>query len=142
MDGSKVYIDSSVVLRKLLDAPDAVPDWGSWTLAVASELVQVEALRTLDRLRILGELSAAQYADCIEELGLWLSAFELAPVDRAVLRRAAGPFSTAIATLDAIHLATALLWMEREPTELRFVTHDRGQAAAARACGIEVQFTP
>lgn len=142
MDGSKVYIDSSVVLRKLFGAPDAVPDWGSWTLAVASELVQVEALRTLDRLRILGELSAAQYADCIEELGLWLSAFELAPVDRAVLRRAAGPFSTAIATLDAIHLATALLWMEREPTELRFVTHDRGQAAAARACGIEVQFTP
>jgi predicted nucleic acid-binding protein len=142
MDGSKVYIDSSVVLRKLLDAPRAVPDWGSWTLAVASELVQVEALRTLDRLRILGELSATQCADCVEELGLWLSAFELAPVDRSVLRRAAGPFSTAIGTLDAIHLATALLWMEREPAELTFVTHDRQQAAAARACGIEVQFTP
>lgn len=142
MDGTKVYVDSSVVLRKLLGAPRAVPDWGSWTVAVASEILHVEALRTLDRLRILGDLTAAQYADCVEELGLWLSAFELATVNRAVLRRAAGPFATAVGTLDAIHLATALLWMEREPAELTFLTHDRQQAAAALACGIKVRFTP
>ncbi len=141
MDRYKVYTDSSVVLRKLLGVPRVMPQWGSWDLAVASELVQVEALRTLDRLRVLGELTAAQLADCVEELTLWLSAFELAPLDRDVLRRAGGPFSTPLGTLDAIHLATALLWIERRSQELILLTHDRQLATAARACGISVQFS-
>ena len=141
MDALKVYVDSSVVLRKLLE-PGVVEDWGAWNLAVASELAQVEALRTLDRLRVLGELSGSQLADCVEELALWLSGFEVAPIDRVVLRRAAGSFPTPLGTLDAIHLATALLWMEAKGEELVFVTHDRQLAVAARACAVRVQYTP
>jgi hypothetical protein len=41
--------------------------------------------------------------------------------------------------LDAIHLVSALLWMESSSDELVFVTHDRQQAMAARACGMEVR---
>ena len=142
MDGLKVYVDSSVVLRKLLGAPGTTPRWGAWDLAVASELVQVEALRTLDRLRVLGELTGARLAECAEELTLWLSGFELASVDRLVLRRAAGPFAAPLGTLDAIHLATALLWMERQSQDLTLLTHDRQLAVAATASGLEVRYTP
>ena len=42
---------------------------------------------------------------------------------------------TELGTLDAIHLATALLWKEFEHTELVMATHDRALATAAQAHG-------
>ena len=38
-----------------------------------------------------------------------LEAFDLIPVDAAVLERAAEPFPTLLGTLDAVHLASAVL---------------------------------
>jgi hypothetical protein len=43
----------------------------------------------------------------------------------------------AVKTLDAIHLATALLWDE-QAGEIVFLTLDRQLANAARACGLTV----
>lgn len=45
--------------------------------------------------------------------------------------------ATAIGTLDAIHLASALLFRERRNAPVLFATHDRRQATAARARGFE-----
>ena len=42
-----------------------------------------------------------------------------------------------VKTLDAIHLATALLW-EEHAGEIVFLTHDGQLANAARACGLTV----
>jgi hypothetical protein len=44
---------------------------------------------------------------------------------------------TAVKTLDAIHLASALLVRERRAPSLVFVTHDPQRARAARALGFE-----
>jgi hypothetical protein len=41
-------------------------------------------------------------------------------------------------TLDAIHLATALVWRDRTGRELVMATHNSGLAAAARAFGMRV----
>ena len=139
MDGGKVYVDSSVVLRRLLEQPGAIKDWSAWSGAVASELTQLEALRTLDRLRVLDKLTASELADCLEELSLWTSSFEQVPIDRSVVRRASAPLPTPLGALDALHLATALLWMENNLEELTIVTHDRQLATAARASGLEVR---
>jgi hypothetical protein len=56
---------------------------------------------------------------------------------RLVLGRAALPMSTPVKTLDALHLASALLWRERRDADLVFATHDPRQARAARALGFE-----
>ncbi len=56
---------------------------------------------------------------------------------RAVLRRALLPMGTVVRTLDALHLASALLLRERQGFDLTFATHDRQQAAAAQALGFE-----
>jgi len=45
---------------------------------------------------------------------------------------------TVVKTLDAIRLASALLFAERTNTDVLFGTHDRSQAIAARALGFEV----
>ena len=138
----RVYVDSSVVLRRLLQEPDAIPDWSSWSHAVSSELLQVEVLRTLDRLRVERRLDDSQYEYCLEQLEIWLGSFELVPLNRPLLRRAAAPMPTPLGTLAAIHLATALIWMERKVHDLTLLTHDRQLAVAARACGIEVFTKP
>jgi hypothetical protein len=43
--------------------------------------------------------------------------------------------ATAVKTLDALHLASALLFRERREVSMIFATHDAQQATAARALG-------
>ena len=45
---------------------------------------------------------------------------------------------TELGTLDAIHLATALLWTETTGESLAMATHDAALAIAARAHGLAV----
>jgi hypothetical protein len=47
------------------------------------------------------------------------------------------PLATVVKTLDAIHLASPMLLGERRGVELSFATHDRQQARAARAVGVD-----
>ena len=55
-----------------------------------------------------------------------------------VLARAAQPLPTELGTLDAIHLATALLWREHTGGDIVMATHDVALGMAARACGLSV----
>ena len=55
-----------------------------------------------------------------------------------ILRRAALPMGTVDKTLDAIHLGAAMLFGERRGARPIFATHDRQQAAAARALGFQI----
>jgi hypothetical protein len=45
---------------------------------------------------------------------------------------------TTLGTLDAIHLATALMWAEHAGFPLVMATHDQLLATAARASGLRV----
>jgi hypothetical protein len=59
-------------------------------------------------------------------------------IDSGVLDRAAQPMPTEPGTLDAIHLATTLLWRNMTGIELAMATHDRALAIGARAYGLAV----
>lgn len=133
----KAYVDTSVVLRVVLGEPGVLPEWRSIDVAVASELLRVEALRTIDRARILLQLSDEEVASRREGVFAILGACHIARVDGSVLERAAEPFPTLVRTLDAIHLATALL-IRAEHDDLAFATHDRQLATAARSVGFKV----
>ncbi len=104
---------------------------------VSSELLAVESLRTIDRLRVSGALSAAEAAARRVTIAEWLEAVDLVLVQRAVSSRASEPFPTPLGTLDALHLATALVWRDRTGQELVMATHDQELALAARSFGIE-----
>lgn len=133
----KVYVDTSVVLRVVLGEPGALPEWPSIDVAIASEVLRVEALRTIDRARIQLRLADEEVAERREGIFAILSACHIARVESAVLERAAEPFPTVVRTLDAIHLATALL-IRAEQDDLVFATHDRQLAMAARSVGFRV----
>jgi len=132
-----VYLDTSTVLRVLLRQPKPLGIWGRWERAYASELLHVEACRVIDRLRLEGTLDDDDVADAREQLGRIEGAIGAIALSRPVLQRAALPMATVVKTLDAIHLASAMLLRERRGTELSFATHDPQQARAARALGFD-----
>ena len=131
-----VYVDASVLLRVVLGEPGALSGWPSIS-PVSSELIRVECLRVIDRahvsLRVSDEESARHRSDILEAL----SSFRLVSVSSAILQRAADPFPTALGSLDAIHLATALELRDEIPG-LALATHDRELAVAAGAVGFAV----
>jgi hypothetical protein len=55
-----------------------------------------------------------------------------------VLERAAQPMPTELGTLEAIHLATALLWTEMTKADLVMATHVGALALGAQAHGLRV----
>jgi predicted nucleic acid-binding protein len=132
------YIDSSVILRMILGQPDRLSEWKTLRTGVASALVEVECLRTLDRLKILKEIADSEIATRRETVFRLVEEMEIVEPTRPVLARASQPLPTPLGTLDAIHLATALLWQEKERKQLVMATHDAALGIAARACGLRV----
>lgn len=132
------YVDSSVLLRVVLGQPDKLTEWESIETGVASGLVEVECLRTLDRLRLRADLPDEELAARREAVYRLTEEMELVEPSGAVLSRASQPMPTPLGTLDAIHLATALLWRERGSPDLIMATHDAALGVAARACGFRV----
>ncbi len=67
-----------------------------------------------------------------------IASLELVEIDAAVLERAAQPMPTELGTLDAIHLASALLWQQVTGEDLTMATHDRALALGAQAHGMKI----
>ena len=132
------YLDSSVILRIVLGQRGALREWRSVRRGVASALVEVECLRTLDRLRVAHGVPDAELALRREAVLRLLETLEVVEIGRTILQRAAQPLPTALGTLDAIHLATALAWQDVSGAALAMATHDEALAIAARAHGLPV----
>ena len=132
------YVDSSVLLRVLLGQRNALREWRDIDKGIGSALIEVECLRTLDRLRFAEDLRDDDIATRREAVFRLIEAIEVIDLTHAVLARAAQPLPTALGTLDAIHLATALMWKEQSGDDLVMATHDTLLAMAARASGIRV----
>ena len=132
------YIDTSVLLRLALGQPDALPEWRQIQQGVSSALVMTESLRTLDRLRLRANLADSEVASRRATILNLIASLELVEIDAMVLERAAQPMPTELGTLDAIHLATALLWKEMTRVNLVMATHDGALALGAQAHGLPV----
>lgn len=132
------YVDASIMLRLALGQQDALPEWPQIDQGVASALVLTECLRTLDRLRLRAGLSDAEVATRRATILALIASLELVEIDSVVLERAAQPMPTELGTLDAIHLATALLWKDQSRTDLTMATHDAALALGAWAHGLRV----
>jgi predicted nucleic acid-binding protein len=136
-----VYVDTSVLLRLALGESDPLTAWVSAERALSSELARVEALRTIDRARVSHALADDVVSERRAGVLRLLDGLDLVALDAAVLVRSAEPFPTALGTLDAIHLSTALMARDQHP-ELVFATHDRALATGARAVGFRVVGAP
>lgn len=132
------YLDSSVLLRVILGQPGRLAEWDSIDTGVASGLVEVECLRTLDRLRLRATVPDDDLAVRREAVYHLTEEMEIVEPTGGVLARASLPLPMPLGSLDAIHLATALLWRERTSADLVMATHDEALGLAARSCGLRV----
>ncbi len=134
------YVDASAVLRVLFAEEGPALTLADGDRLVSSQLVEVEAVRAVDRERLLGHLDDTQTATKRKELADFLAMLDLAAIDRAVIARAQSPFAVNVRTLDAIHVATAeILAEEANEERLEFWTHDDRQASAALSRGLTVR---
>jgi PIN domain len=127
-----VYLDSSVVLRPLLAQPNRLRGWGSWEAAYTSELLEIEGRRAIDRLRLEGLYDDRQVA--LATLARIERTIRRVKSSASIVREASRTMPTIVKTVDAIHLASAIVMRERG-VDLVFATHDDLQATAARALG-------
>ena len=130
------YLDSSLTVDVIVGSP--APGWDRTEPHCFSELMGVEVRRTLQRFHFEGALDDAGLASALDQLLLIERTSEVVELDRQILQRAGGSFSVVIKTLDAIHLATAMLLRETRYPDLVFATHDRRLGMAARLVELPV----
>ena len=134
---ARIYVDSSIVLRHLLNDDPTLRQIAPDRRVGSSDLLEIECRRVLQRERLAGHLDDQQYSASLVSLDLIVDRLFVIELGPAVKRRAAGPFPTVIGTHNAIHLASAMLWWEAEPdSELRVLTYDKQLETCARVMGI------
>ncbi len=123
-----VYVDTSALGRVLLDESDReaiLRELGSFDVRVASRLLRIELRRLALRHSLL---------DAADQL---LKRISLLPLDDAVLAAAETTPPSTVATLDAIHLTTALRLADAGALDA-VMTYDRQLADGARTHGLTV----
>ncbi len=135
------YLDTSVILSRLLNQPNQLSSWGDWERCYTSVLTRVEFLRTVDRLRLNGALTDQERVALQEQFGVVWEATHRVAMSPDLLDRASVTMPTVLGTLDAFHLVTALKIVETQHIQLAFLTHDEQLATGARAMGLEVEGT-
>jgi predicted nucleic acid-binding protein len=123
-----IYVDTSAVGRVMLGEPDApaINDaLRGFDRMIASSLLGVE-LRRL-----------AMRREMLDRVATLVPRIALLPIDRRTLTLTETLTPDTLGTLDAIHLATALLSVETAEVEA-LMTYDKQLAIAAREHGIEV----
>ena len=121
------YLDSSVALRAVLEVPER-PRVLRWLDDHAGQLVSSRLLRT-EIVRVLRreQLPVSAAGALLSRVGLISLSDEVASVAESIERH--------VKTLDALHLATALV--VGDPVVV--VTHDAGMAAVAGHLGLDVE---
>ena len=133
------YVDSSVLLREILDQKPTLSEWDQ-IIGITSELTNAECRRVIDRMRARGEDEEAIAAATVNANAI-LPRLTTIPLDSDVLEMVAAPFPKPISTLDAIHLVSAMIYRSAQPDDERpiyFATFDKELADAARAVNFDV----
>lgn len=123
-----IYLDSSALLKLVHEEPESA-GLAAWLAAhagetlVSSELAKVEVIRASRRV----DPEAAADARSL------VAGLDLVPITGAVLDRACEIGETSLRSLDAIHLASALILAEDLSA---FVAYDRRMLAAATTVGL------
>jgi predicted nucleic acid-binding protein len=130
------FVDTSVVLRFVLEGDISLHQAFAATVTACSELLWIESMRVVQRLRLDGALSDPTLAEAVSRIAACYSSFRSYLLDEEIKQAAAGPFPTVIGTLDALHLACARRCARNHPGETLLVySYDRQLNLCARALG-------
>jgi predicted nucleic acid-binding protein len=137
-----LYAESSAVLAWLLDEADGPVVRDRFTKAdvvVASDLTLIECDRVLIRAAVIGELTEADAADRRAHLVTAAAHWNVLRISGEIVDRARQPFpGDPIRTLDALHLASALVARSAAPG-LELLSLDDRMRTVAKKLGLPLQ---
>lgn len=137
-----LYAESSAVLAWLLDeesGPRVRDLLAGAEVLVASDLTLIECDRVLIRAAALGDLTEADAADRRAHLTTAAARWNVLRISGEIVDRARQSFpGDPVRTLDAIHLASALVARAAVP-RLQVLSLDRRVRASARQLGLPLQ---
>ena len=103
---------------------------------LSSALVSVEALAAFSRRKTAGELSERSFTAIVARIRSDRDHWELVELTPAVLNRAEETIEKVkVQTLDALHIASALVFQDLSGMHVSFITADEQQRNAARLVG-------
>jgi predicted nucleic acid-binding protein len=136
-----VYVESSAVVAWLLDQPHAAEVEMVLSAAddvISSELTLIECDRALHRLGTVPGPGSVKIEPLRARLEAAVAAWAIEPIAGSVVERARAPFpDDAIRSLDAIHLATAVV-VGASLGELDVLSLDERVRSSAVALGFRV----
>jgi predicted nucleic acid-binding protein len=133
------YLDSSVIMRYLLQHSGFIRISDLEGKFITSELTFLECRRTLIRYRLNSEIKDQDLVDLFEDLNEFISYIDLIGVNSKLLNDASQNWGVTLGSLDSIHLATALYYKNQTNETLTLLTHDKALSMAARLLGIMVE---
>lgn len=135
----KAYLDSSVILRRFLGESGALDGFERLSLGVTSQITKLECVRTLDRLHLRGLIMPEELVKLRHDCLKLMTRLEVVQITGGILALAESSFSVPVGSLDALHLASAVLWNRKHQQPLDFWTHDHELALAATAQGFAIR---
>jgi len=138
------YYDTSFLLAGLLPAPDAsrlVPWWTEETVRLGSVLLEAECVTVIRRTATAQQPadSASFLSSRMDWLNQQMALLSCNDVNNEVLQRLRSePRLSNCRTLDALHLATALLFQDQVDEPLTICTLDNRMRTTAQSLGFTV----
>ena len=135
------YFDTSVLVKRYVVEPGArqAPDLLRRFRILSSKVALLEATSAAYRRTMLGELAPRALDAIVARLATDRRHWELLDVDDPLLARAEALIrEVPIAVLDAIHVASALTFVEALERPVPFVTSDARQRDAAERFALHV----
>ena len=135
---SRVYVETSALLRVLLDADEELRPVLARDGLFTSALTFVEGARAISRARREGRLDSSEVREAERQLAAFERSCDTIALDDEVLRRAREGFpEEPVRTLDAIHLATVRV-LDQELGDFVVASCDERVRRNATALGFTV----
>jgi len=116
--GQLHYLDSSVVLTYLLEEREDLQVLNGISDVASSRLLWTEVSRSIHRALQTQRLTPEEATKVRHTFEILAKGISQITLGESVLRRADGPYPIVIRTLDAIHLASAEIWLREFDSDL------------------------
>jgi hypothetical protein len=135
------YLDSSVLLRHILLGDSSIYHVLSYDQIISSELIEIESKRVIHRYRIEGDIDDEGFITAQERLHNVLAGISLIALSSVVKKRAMEAFPVHVKTLDALHIASVLVFTEAQNDKNVIIfSFDSGMNRCAKALGFDAPF--
>ncbi|MBT3276041.1 MAG: PIN domain-containing protein [Spirochaetales bacterium] len=136
------YLDSSVVLQHILMGDEGIRQFLACDSIISSELIEIECKRVVHRYRLKAELDDSGFLEALDRIDKVLSGLSILHLSDSVKKRSAEAFPIVVKTLDALHLSSAIAFVNEHPGESILVfSYDQSFNRSARALGFSTPFS-